>query len=165
MKKTVFYIINILILSLFIFNNLQITAYSDINIDSSPDVINIINELKKTSLDFNSNLNKAFNYKLANEKSNDLLNTINTEINELNKLRASTLKNIESPSIISTDKQYYLLLSIIIGYYRLSYEELKDYLNTDNVEQNYKSLYSIYTNMSQGTILTNSLENELNLAS
>ena len=165
MKKTVFYIINILILSLFIFNNLQITAYSDINIDSSPDVINIINELKKTSLDFNSNLNKAFNYKLANEKSNDLLNTINTEINELNKLRASTLKNVESPSISSTDKQYYLLLSIIIGYYRLSYEELKDYLNTDNVEQNYKSLYSIYTNMSQGTILTNSLESELNLAS
>ncbi len=165
MKKTVFYIINILILSLFIFNNLQITAYSDINIDSSPDVINIINELKKTSLDFNSNLNKAFNYKLANEKSNDLLNTINTEINELNKLRASTLKNVESPSIISTDKQYYLLLSIIIGYYRLSYEELKDYLNTDNVEQNYKSLYGIYTNMSQGTILTNSLESELNLAS
>ena len=53
MKKTVFYIINILILSLFIFNNLQITAYSDINIDSSPDVINIMNELKKTSLDFN----------------------------------------------------------------------------------------------------------------
>lgn len=165
MKKTVFYIINILILSLFIFNNLQITAYSDINIDSPPDIINIMNELKKTSLDFNSNLNKAFNYKLANEKSNDLLNTINTEINELNKLRASTLKNVESPSISSTDKQYYLLLSIIIGYYRLSYEELKDYLNTDNVEQNYKSLYAIYTNMSQGTILTNSLESELNLAS
>ncbi len=165
MKKTVFYIINILILSLFIFNNLQITAYSDINIDSSPDVINIMNELKKTSLEFNSNLNKAFNYKLANEKSNDLLNTINTEINELNKLRTSTLKNVESPSISSTDKQYYLLLSIIIGYYRLSYEELKNYLNTDNVEQNYKSLYSIYTNMSQGTILTNSLESELNLAS
>ena len=99
MKKTVFYIINILILSLFIFNNLQITAYSDINIDSSPDVINIMNELKKTSLDFNSNLNKAFNYKLANEKSNDLLNTINTEINELNKLRALTLKNVQSPTL------------------------------------------------------------------
>ena len=165
MKKTVFYIINILILSLFIFNNLQITAYSDINIDSSPDVINIMNELKKTSLDFNSNLNKAFNYKLANEKSNDILNTINTEINEINKIRALTLKNVQNATISSNDRQYYLILSIISGYYRLSYEELKDYLNTDNVEQNYKSLYGIYTNMSQGSILTNSLENELNLAS
>lgn len=165
MKKTVFYIINILILSLFIFNNLQITTYSDINTDSSPDVINIMNELKKTSLDFKSNLNKAFNYKLANEKSSDLLNTINTQINELNSLRASTIKNVESSSISNTDKQYYLLLSIIIGYYRLSYEELKDYLDTDNLEQNYKSLYGMYTNISQATILTNSLESELNLAS
>ncbi|SCJ89617.1 Uncharacterised protein [uncultured Clostridium sp.] len=165
MKKTVFCIINILILSLFIFNNLQINTYSSININSLNEVIDIMDELKKTSLDFNTNLTKAFNYKLSNEKPTDLLNTIDNQIKKLNTLRVSTLKNVQNPSINNTDRQYYLLLSIITGYYRLSYEELRDYLNTNNIEQNYKSLYGIYTNLYQGTILINSLESELKLAS
>lgn len=165
MRKIAFYIINILVLSLFIFNTFQITAYSSISRDTSPEISAILNEIEEISSGFNSNLIQAFNYKLANEQSTVLLNSIDTKINSLDKLRATTLKNVQNSTVNNDDRQYYLLLSIIVGYYRLSYEELKDYLTVNNVEQNYKSLYAIYTNIYEGSILTKSLESELNLAS
>lgn len=88
----------------------------------------------------------AYDLKLTNGNTEDIIKSINNEIDRINKLRIELFNGQHDSTISEVDRKTSLYIIIVEDYYKLAYEQLISFLNTSSAKNSYSYLYSYYAN-------------------
>lgn len=154
MKKFLF----IFVLMLFITSHLTFNAYANENTE----LFNTLKQVRLLETQLSFDFNNAFLIKSKNDKNtNKLLNQIKFQVISLDNLSKELRQNIASADYSEEYKQNALLLLLGLDYYKVTYQELQEYITNDNIDDNFDTLSRLSTQYTAGFNTVNWVEKSI----